>query len=266
MVIGIIAMLAAIALPVVNHFKPNYAASLTRRLLDELARARQLAVSQRSTVCMVFVPTNFWNDSATRVWRPQDWAAATNLLDKQLVGYAFVCLRTPGDQPGQHTVRYFSKWRTLPEGGFINPLKFVLPSAPPGLPLLIYTNDASMNQVLGYTVYGFDTTPKVPFPLEDTPRYLPTNNYVSLPYIAFDYMGRRVNVQSNDVPITTDALLPLAKGSIIFSRDPVTKKPLPLPANPSELPPGNSTNSISYNVIRVDWLTGRARVEHQEIR
>src|SRR5215510_15394996 len=60
-VIAIIGLLAALAVPVLNNFRPNYTASATAQLLDAVSRARQLAISQRTTVYMVFVPTNFWN-------------------------------------------------------------------------------------------------------------------------------------------------------------------------------------------------------------
>jgi hypothetical protein len=32
----------------------------------------------------------------------------------------------------------------------------------------------------------------------------------------------------------------------------------------SENPPGNSTNI--YNIVHVDWLTGRARLEQQKVQ
>src|SRR5262249_13344578 len=105
--IAILGILAALAMPVLNNFKPNYRATATRQLLDDLARARQLAISERTTVLMVFLPNSFWVDPfsppATGPWRqPLDWLAATNLLDKQLIGYNFVSLRSLGDQPGVH--------------------------------------------------------------------------------------------------------------------------------------------------------------------
>src|SRR5438093_726034 len=61
-VIAIIGILAAIALPTIHSFAPNTAATATRQLLDAVGRARQLAITQRATVYLVFVPTNFWND------------------------------------------------------------------------------------------------------------------------------------------------------------------------------------------------------------
>src|SRR5437667_791593 len=125
-VISIVGLLAGLAVPVVNNFKPNVVAGATRQLLDDVARARQYAISQRTTVFMVFVPTNFWNDPyySSSVTTPTDLAKATNLLDKQWIAYNFVALRTLGDQPGRGKARYLSSWRTLPEGVLVAPQKF----------------------------------------------------------------------------------------------------------------------------------------------
>ena len=42
-VISIIGLLAALAVPVLNNFKPNYTANATQALMGDLSRARQLA-------------------------------------------------------------------------------------------------------------------------------------------------------------------------------------------------------------------------------
>lgn len=255
-------------MPVLNNFKPNYRATATRQLLDDLARARQLAISERTTVLMVFVRTNFWQelDGSTTVsqqWPVPDRIAATNLLDKQLVGYNFVSLRSLGDQPGVHTPRYLGNWKTLPEGAFISLLKFALP---PNSYFTILTNSNSGN-VPGFDVYGFNWTTDVPFPRLNTPPYNPNPNrqhYVWVPYIAFNYLGQLCDENGN--PVQRNAIFPLAKGSVGVARDPVTRLPRELTATVSENPPGNATNSLAYNVVVVDWLTGRARAFEQEIR
>ena len=62
-VISILGILAALAVPALKNFgKSDVTISAARQLLDDVARARQLAMSQRTTVYMVFVPTNFWNN------------------------------------------------------------------------------------------------------------------------------------------------------------------------------------------------------------
>lgn len=233
-VIGIIALLAGLSAPVLNHFKPNITAAATRQLLDDLSRARQLAISQRTTVYMVFVPPNVWNlPNLNRL-------AASNLLEKQLTGYTFVSLRSVGDQPGQSYPRYLSGWRTLPEGSFIALEKFSLPSFP------VYNK---------YIATGFSYTNTIPFPVDAS-----VPPYPSIPYIAFDYMGR---LTDGAQVLQRDEIIPLARGTVSVSRDPGTKVPNGLSYSVTENPPGNATDS-SYNVVVVDWLTGRAHAERME--
>ncbi len=267
-VISIIGLLAALAVPVLNNFKPNYTANATRTLMDDLARARQLAMSERTTVLVVFVKTNFWDQTAnppvTR-WRPTDWSKATNLFNKQLVGYAFVSLRSLGDQPGYHSPEYLSGWKTLPEGAFIATQKYILPANFAPAPLIIYTNNPAGVPVPGFDLYGFDQTVQVPFPWVDTPTYSVKQPYVMLPYIAFNYLGQRCDDNGN--LIQRGAVFPIAKGEVTFALpDPVTHLARAIPPTIHETPPGNATNSVSYNIVYVDWLTGRAREFQQEVR
>ncbi len=79
MVIAIMGILAALALPTLRGLKPNAKVATTRELLDAVGRARQLALSQRTTVYMVFLPTNFWNDPAYNfsAWTADDKSVAT---------------------------------------------------------------------------------------------------------------------------------------------------------------------------------------------
>jgi len=252
-VIAIIGLLVGLAVPVLNNFKPNYTASLTQQLLTDIARARQLAISQRTTVYMVFVPTNFWQDPAFQNpnYTFADRTELTNLFDKQTIGYNFVSLRSLGDQPGRPTVRYLSSWKALPDGGFIHPAKFQ--AYQPNRPIFsMFTNNPPR---LAFRAYGFSETNTIPFPLETTQRASPRAPYVTLPYIAFDYMGRLASGR--------DEVIPLSRGSVVFARDPNKKPRQGLPSF-NELPPGNSTNA--FNVVYVDWLTGRARALQQEVR
>ena len=91
-------------------------------MLDDVGRARQLAISQHTTVYMVFVPTNFWGDDTGVIWSSLNThaqqTAATNLCDKQLTGYTFIAYGAMGDQPG-HAVHYLAPWQNLPDGTFI---------------------------------------------------------------------------------------------------------------------------------------------------
>jgi prepilin-type N-terminal cleavage/methylation domain-containing protein len=261
-VLAIIGLVAALAMPTLSNFRANNSASATRQLLDDLGHARQLAISHHTTVLMVFVQTNFWNDAARDVWRPADWAAATNLMEKQMVAYRMVSLRSLGDQPGNHAPRYLTEWKTLPEGAYIARQKFVGPLA--SMPL--WTNGPpSYTSQLAYIALGFDRTWSVPFPLLDTPMHDSAPNgqhYVSLPYIAFDYLGRRCDDSGN--PIAKDALIPLTRGNVGFARDLATKTPLAAVPIFTEDPPGNTITN--FNLVYVDWLTGRARGVQQEVR
>src|SRR5437016_4748767 len=109
-VISILGLLAALALPALKNLgKSNINISASRQLLDDIGRARQLAMSQRTTVYIIFVPTNFW------IGLPPS-TALTNLADKQLTGYTFVSLRSVGDQPGRNTKHYLASWQSLPDG------------------------------------------------------------------------------------------------------------------------------------------------------
>src|SRR5438309_1787594 len=62
-VITIIGILAAVALPGLRSLKPNIQASGARQLLDDINRARQLAISQRTTVYMIFCPQGYWSSN-----------------------------------------------------------------------------------------------------------------------------------------------------------------------------------------------------------
>src|SRR5262245_13386560 len=56
-VIAILGILAAIALPTINAFKPNPLAAASRQLLDDLAYARRRAIADHTTVYVVFMPS-----------------------------------------------------------------------------------------------------------------------------------------------------------------------------------------------------------------
>jgi len=246
-VIAIIGIIAAIALPSLKGMRPNIQASAARQLLDDVNRARQLAISQRTTVYMVFAPSNYWNDTAFGTLGAEEKTKSDRLSGKQLIGYTFVSLRGVGDQPGRPTPRYWSNWKTLPQGSFIPPEKFG--PFKPNVPVInIYTSGIPTP---AFQIFGFRTTNSIPFPSEDA--Y--TNNsgksvYVTLPYIAFNYLGQLVSGQNE--------LIPLASGGVSFG-------PMPR-SSPSvaENPPGSFTNT--FNLVSIDWVTGRARIERQEVR
>lgn len=247
-VIAIMGILAALAVPAIRNFgRAEAAAAATRQMLDDVARARQLAISQRTTVYVVFLPANFWQSPDYNALPQSEKDKGAKLYDKQLNSYTFVTLRSVGDQPGMSVPRYLSPWRSLPEGTFIAPWKFALASdefvriddpPPPAGPLR-----------RSFIVHGFHYTNNIPFPSAEAT--MP----VWLPYFAFNHLGQLVPPR--------DQIIPLARGTLAHARDP-NKVPLARPPAVSESPPGNSTNAFLF--IRIEWLTGRARLEQPEVR
>jgi len=266
-ILGIIAGLAVPALKQLGKSNGNIGAS--QQLLADVSYARQLAVANHTTVYMIFVKTNFW--MAPDFPAPNPWwnnplmniaqkTVATNLCDKQLTGYTFVSLRSAGDQPGRVTVRYLAPWQNLPEGTFIAAQKFQPPSSPP-----FY--------ILGYdstvAIYGFSITSDIPFPTEDSPK----SPILYLPYIAFNYLGQLTSDGQNLA--ASDEYIPLARGSVSPAIDPATKALVLLDlskggaASVLETPPGNSgigNNNLSYDIIHIDRLTGRATLESYKMK
>ena len=262
-VIAILGLIAGLAVPALKNLgKSDATVSAARQMLDDIGRARQLAISQRTTVYMVFVPTNFWNNlnynsaAVSSTWlntylTPAQKSLVTNLCDHQLTGYIFIGQGTVGDQPGRHNWHYLSSWQNLPAGTFIAPQKFTPPNQ---------LNPAAVANFDGtiYDMYGF-TTNVVPFPVE-------TNStvFLNLPSLVFDSFGHLLD-QSGQIAQRHE-YIPLAHGSIAPAIDPVTKVfILANGISVVENPPGNSTN-ISANIIDIDPLTGRATLQFQKVQ
>jgi prepilin-type N-terminal cleavage/methylation domain-containing protein len=254
-VIAIVGIVAAISMPALRGLKPNPGAAATRQLLDAVTRARQLAISTRSTVYMVFVPPGFWNDpNYGQRYTLTDTTNANALIEKQMTGYAYLSLRSVGDQPGRSYPRYLSSWRTLPGGAFISEAKFNYNNPLNPVPVLnIYTNSQ-----LVCRIYGFNTNNIFPFPSENT-LSADGSHWIFLPYIAFDGMGQLVSGNSS-----TPEYIPISEGAVSISRDPNTKVAIQGPVNVREAPPGNTTNN--YNLVYIDQLTGRGRIEHTKVQ
>jgi len=288
-VISIMGLLAALAVPALKNLgKSNAQASATRQLLDDIGRARQLAISHHTTVYMVFVPTNFFNlvdnygvplslDLNTRIPVAMDlqaaWLAMTNLVDKQLTGYNFISYGEVGDQPGQHSWKYLDDWKALPDGTFIAAAKFQSPYNFTSDQIPIWQNDyvgqidnwrksggGSIPQIYAFTNCGL----YIPFPTEKSPSVL-------LPCLAFDHVGRLISEydgNSQDDPSSYHhAYIPLAHGSVGYGHD-ANKNPALTTVSATDIienPPGNST-SVSYNVIDVDPLSGRAKLLSHQIQ
>ena len=272
-VIAILGLIAGLAVPALKNLgKSDATVTAARQLLDDIGRARQLAISQRTTVYMVFMPTNFWDLPGTVNFNNNWWnnltpaqkATTTNLCDYQLTGYIFMSQGSVGDQPGRHNWRYLSSWQNLPAGTFIAPQKFGAPYVAPkisGTPNHILPPVINManNPNAPFPIYGFLTN-SVPFPVETNYSAVTANYFLPLPCLMFDSFGRLVD-QTGQV-FTRHEYIPLAQGSVSPAINAVTKT-FVLDATAGswtsvvENPPGNSTN-ISANIIDIDPLTGRA--------
>lgn len=267
-VISIMGIIAALAVPAVKNWgKSNVQASASRQFLDDVGRARQLAISQHTTVYMIFVRSNFWDAPGIgNTWwnavqlQPQQLPVATNLCNMQLMGYTFVSLRSVGDQPGQGKCRYLAPWQRLPDGTFIAQQKFSQSSQ---LPYYIY----GLNNAV-YPIYGFNVTNNIPFPTQESPSASSINAQTfKLPFIAFNYLGQLTFDGQNLA--SRDEYIPLAQGSVIPAYNPNTKTPIidgtSFPSI-SENPPGNSTNATMFNIVHIDRLTGRPTLEYQKVQ
>jgi prepilin-type N-terminal cleavage/methylation domain-containing protein len=257
-VISIMAILAAIAVPAIKNIGKGHATqSASRQLLDDIARARQLAIANHTTVYMVFVPMNFWNNNSYN-GNQNAWSALTTgptgnvelekarpLLDKQIAAYTFITLRSVGDQPGRNTVQYLSPWRFLPESTYIIPEKFFAPNV-----------SDPVNVIAGQQIYKFGITNVFPFPSEESPFNVASGPAFWLPFISFNYLGQ--------LELGRDELIPLARGNVSYARDANKLPNFGSVATATESPVGNSTNA--YTMIRIDWVTGRARIEQPQIQ
>lgn len=267
-VIAIIGLIAVLSAPVFKQFsKSDVTEAATRQMLDDCARARQLAIANHTTVYMVFVPTNFWNDvqwANVRSFAPGFVSSqvVTQMYGSQWNGYFMESLRNIGDQPGRPHPQNLVKVTTLPDGSFIAPLKF---SAPIFLRNGITQNSPFVIQS-NYPVWRFSLSTNLLFPSVDV---LTNVNYASafqsaggltLPYIAFNYEGQLVFDDGTLMPV--DEYIPLAYGTVLPPRSATSKSYVQGLPNVTEVPAGNSTN-ISYNLIHIDRITGRARLERQ---
>lgn len=263
-VIAIVGILAALLGPSLTHFRKGDAiVAASRQMLDDVARARQLAIANRTTVYMVFIPQNIttlpqWATLGAPITAS---TTVTQMYNAQLRGYVLMTLRNVGDQPGRNNPRHLSDVTILPDGAFFGTNKFV----PPNQTFDIYGGPPS-----GYTTYGFLVSSNLPFPLVGA---MTNNNYplglshVRVPYIAFNYLGQLVDEYDTPLYQTArgDEYIPLAQGTIVEPHDPTTRVPKPGVTSVAENPVGNSTN-ISYNLIHIDAVTGRARLEHEEVK
>ncbi|HNQ87464.1 MAG TPA: prepilin-type N-terminal cleavage/methylation domain-containing protein [Verrucomicrobiota bacterium] len=243
-VIAIIGILAVSAVPAIRGLtSANTVASGSRQMLDDLAYARQLAISSRRTVYMVFVPPTIQSHQAElqRVKPPERQRQLlrqyTNLVGAPYTTYALFSWRTVGDQPGRKTPRYLTEWRQLPEGMFLATNRFE--------DLGDVWWKAATNQATAMTNLPLPQA-WFPFPASDAPP-------LRMPYLAFDPAGRVTYEGFNRQAAfrIPEASVTLSRGSVMPMRDTQGR---PLPPDVVATPRGNRTDMVIHP------LTGRARV------
>jgi hypothetical protein len=210
--------------------------------MQDLQFARQNAIATRSTVAVVFIPRDIlvpgYVDPASSLFDPQEKTNLFRLQGGPLTTYAVIGYRQIGEQPGGATPHYITPWRTLPEKTFIAEAMF---------------NNFPPNG------FHWATNAPLPFPLSRS------RQRTALPYLAFNPQGQCLPVRNpngvTDDTYPTDVFISLANGVINYTRDPGTGQVLGF--NAQEIPPQNSINAS--NVIHIDWITGRARMERADI-
>lgn len=268
MVIGIIALLAALGIPAIKGLtNSNKSAGAVRQLADDLKFARSKAIAERTTVYVVFVPTNFTglalsdptnSTPADLALKNRNAKLIEKLLDQKYTGYALYAERRVGDQPGRPSSKYLTSWRSLPEGSFVAARDFARVASAAAWKAL-----PVVSRPLPYGQFPF------PSDTQDCP-------YFDMPYIAFNYLGQLVvpfykvaNGPLQPMPGNPeDLVVNLAQGSIIYSRDSngaLINEAVPpamfTPADVLETPLGNSSNLW----VRVNWLTGKPEIDQPQI-
>lgn len=235
-VLVIIAMLAAVSLPALKNIRQSNAmVSAGRQLVEHLGYARARAISDNTTVYVVFIPPDLVNQTFTL--SPKENKLAERLKGGLFTTYAIFAERAVGEQPGRGTARYLMDWKSLPAGVLIETNKFLGVANPPDLAKRAFPNNKS---------FYFPTA---------------TNQAVTynLPYIGFDNRGRLVPPD----PAKPDSglggeVIPLARGSILYVRDAAGKLDLTSLDVRENVP-----DDMGRHHIVIDGLTGRARVETQ---
>lgn len=230
-VIGIIAAVSVISVPVIRGLgQSNVVTSGTQQLVDDLMLARHKAMVGRTTVHVVFVPPSIASQAVPGGMDAREAKLWERLKGGAYTTYALFAERTLGDQPGKRNARFITDWRTLPEGVFIADYEYA-----GGQPF-----DRPFNQRV------------FPFPTEQS------REQRVLPYIAFDQNGSLYQTNGAGLRYYEAEHIWMAKGSVLVSRNGQN-----VTIDALEVPLWNSTNN--YNRIRIDPISGRARLERLEI-
>ena len=140
-----------------------------------------------------------------------------------------------------------TEWKALPDGVIVAPWKFTNTSSlsVSALTTLAFPpNNVKTFVVNPFPLYPPSASQGFPFPAaDDAP--------VPLPYIGFSPLGQ--------LTTNNDEYIPLARGSVFY---------IPGSGNPqaqaNETPAWNSTSNC--NIIHIDWLTARAKIERNQQR
>lgn len=253
-VLIIIAILAALALPHIRGHSESVAIkAATHQIVADLSFARQKAISQRSTVAMVFLPEKALGvDHTLGIFDNEEKAAVKQLQSGAYTQYAIYSFRRVGEQPGRNTGSYLTEWKALPEKTFFG------------------TNQFDSGRLLPQN----KTPPQFPYPFSRSTYPL------EMPYIAFDADGRRTEIVNTTTGFgtlpspslafspslghlhdTNDVDIEIARGAILYVRDSFGAVNL-ASFQLQEIPPFNSTQ----NVVHVDALTGRAKSILAEVK
>jgi len=236
-VVTIIGFLAAVALPHLSGMsKANSMTAAAQQMSAAVSLAKQMAVSRRSTVYLVFVSPNAFAGPAPT----NNLTAYSNLWSHQYTAYALVSPRSVGDQPGRPNPQYLTDWKALPDGVFIPPYVFYGPAQ---MITSVNTLAPPNNQLHTFSVVPFNQV-AVPFPAANC------QAITNMPCIGFSPQGQ--------LTTNNDVFIPLARGTVQY---------LPngnggYSANPVESPTGNSTNDC--NLIHIDYLTARPKLERDQ--
>lgn len=292
-VLGIIGIIAAISIePIRKLMKGAGMPVAQRQLRDVFSYARNVALSQRSTVYVVFVSPEITDSVAIDTNRftyvPNDYVLFNRGVGAQGTGYALYVKRKVGEQPGRTNPEYLTDWEYLPQNVFIHSNEFYNVNHFQTEPLR-YPTAFSVNQLL----------PNLPA----TPA-LTNYNEIDLPFVAFNPNGQ--------LAAGKDAMIPLSEGSILrpLNSDGTYRHVLPNVLEQKrrvlsgQIIPGivyyvrYNTGDINYNGsvvaagesfigetgvstftiaagaprvdlfegIHINWLTGRAQILRPEIR
>jgi hypothetical protein len=244
--------LAALALPhLPGMTQANSMTVAVQQLQSDCALARQLAMLHRSPVYMIFLPPySSWSQ-----YPPvNDQGSYNNLLSHQYSAYALVSLRTVGDQPGQANPQYLTEWKTLPDGVFIAPWMF----AARGGAVTVYSTNTLSNTRNTFIIRPFLQNLSFPFPATDATNAAGYITLMPMPYIGFSPLGQ--------LTTNSDEYIPLDRGRVLNPTNAATANSFTL-TNPAtamimEAPPGNASNNC--NIIHLDWLTARAKIERNQ--